>query len=730
MKKVKVLCVNECSYLSSGYARYGHNLLSLLNQDERLEIAEMGTFFNPYDNKMDSIPWIFYANFPGEGVSQEDKINFLKDVNCQMGYAMFDQLALEYRPDVVINFTDFWSQRFINNSPFRKCFKSLWLAPHDSIPQNLEWIEEMTLHDGVLTYSDWALDEIKKASPKVKLYGSVPPLCEPVFVPMNKKACRESLELNPNCKFVGTTMRNQFRKLFPNLFRSFKMYLDQTGVKDTFLYCHTSYPDGSWNIPDLIHYYDVANYVVFTYVCHNCKHVFADFYSDNKTCTKCGNITAKMPSTDKGVSVQELAKIYNVFDCYVQYSNCLARGELVQTSNGWKKIEDIKIGEMVLTHKSRYMKVLNTFEKPSPCKMFNIKLHENDDELNLTSEHPVLAFSRTLVNVEDNERSIEKWLVEQSNQEGKDKPEPSFVKVENLHPGDLLCKAIDSTNVESGEFCTKKTNTVGMFYKNYVCYKVKSITPIDYKDSVFNIEVEEDNSYTMKCSSVHNSEGFGLPQLEATSCAVPLMATDYSAMSDIVRKVGGQPIKVLYLQTEFNTGCTRAIPDDNHFVELLTKFFKKPTMVRNTLGYSARNLTYKNYSWEKTAQTWSNAILSVAQENSMWYSPVSLRHPAPYENRPMRNGEVSNSEYVEWLLREVAFIPEKLGTMFEAQLIRDLNYEMTTGSFRADNVNEDSILFNDNKLSPFSREKAWEEMKKIGDNINKLEELRGIRLGL
>ena len=41
-----------------------------------------------------------------------------------------------------------------------------------------------------------------------------------------------------------------------------------------------------------------------------------------------------------------------------------------------------------------------------------------------------------------------------------------------------------------------------------------------------------------------NSEGFGLPQVAAAACGVPVMSIDYSAMSSVVRKLGGTPLKV------------------------------------------------------------------------------------------------------------------------------------------------------------------------------------------
>ncbi|NIU01492.1 MAG: hypothetical protein GWN01_11420, partial [Nitrosopumilaceae archaeon] len=40
---------------------------------------------------------------------------------------------------------------------------------------------------------------------------------------------------------------------------------------------------------------------------------------------------------------------------------CFAPGQQVITEHGLKNIEDIQVGEKVLTHKGRYKKITNTF---------------------------------------------------------------------------------------------------------------------------------------------------------------------------------------------------------------------------------------------------------------------------------------------------------------------------------------------------------------------------------
>lgn len=72
---------------------------------------------------------------------------------------------------------------------------------------------------------------------------------------------------------------------------------------------------------------------------------------------------------------------------------CLPKGSPIITKMGIKPIEEIKIGDDVLTHKGRFKKVLRTSVRPFKGLMYEIKL--SDSELNtkgfkMTEEHPIL----------------------------------------------------------------------------------------------------------------------------------------------------------------------------------------------------------------------------------------------------------------------------------------------------------------------------------------------------
>jgi hypothetical protein len=82
-----------------------------------------------------------------------------------------------------------------------------------------------------------------------------------------------------------------------------------------------------WNIPRLIKESGIANNILLTYICSECKHVHVNFFRDSKTlCPKCKKLSAGFPSTQNGVSENALCEIYNLMDVYVQYAICEACG--------------------------------------------------------------------------------------------------------------------------------------------------------------------------------------------------------------------------------------------------------------------------------------------------------------------------------------------------------------------------------------------------------------------
>lgn len=76
--------------------------------------------------------------------------------------------------------------------------------------------------------------------------------------------------------------------------------------------------------------------------------------------------------------------------CIGGHAVCCFPETTIITNNGIKNIEDIEVGDYVLTHVGNFKKVLNVFERDVNEKIIKIKNNYNED-LFLTKEHPVFT---------------------------------------------------------------------------------------------------------------------------------------------------------------------------------------------------------------------------------------------------------------------------------------------------------------------------------------------------
>lgn len=156
---------------------------------------------------------------------------------------------------------------------------------------------------------------------------------------------------------------------------------------------------------------------------------------------------------------------------------CFKGDMKVVTDNGLVHISDIKVGDSVLTHKNRYQKVLNTMTYEEKDKLISI----NGIESTLTHKYYVVnKIDKDIIN-ESNLESFGFWL-------------PANQLDSNIH---LLIK-----------------NTV------FELIEIINIKEKEFLGNVYDIEVEEDHSFTIEGIVVHNSAcitrvktGVGIPQI-------------------------------------------------------------------------------------------------------------------------------------------------------------------------------------------------------------------------
>jgi glycosyltransferase involved in cell wall biosynthesis len=537
--KHKILWVGEASYLKTGYAIYAKEVLGRLHATGLFDITEFALYASASDERFHNIPWRAIPNLPNENNPEEIQ-RFRSNSGNQFGAWKFEEVCLNTLPSVVCDIRDSWMTSYQALSPFRRHYNLCWMPTCDASPQNKEWLDIFAKADNIFTYQDWSKEILlKESAGKINVLDSASPAADPAFRPYKDTPSKELLGLSGK-NIIGTIMRNQRRKLFPNLFRAFRQYINTYKDTDTILYCHTSYPDMGWELGDLLLEYGLTSRVLFTYICKLCNNVFPSFFNSAMcACPKCGKVAGEFCSVQRGPDNEQLASIINCFDVYSQISN---------------------------------------------------------------------------------------------------------------------------------------------------------------------------------------SEGFGMVLPEVASCGVPVMAVDYSAMTDVVRKLGGTPIKVLTKEMEIETGCYRAIPDEHDLIQKWHEFFSLSESAKLEKRKQVRKAYEENYSWDITAQKWRDLILHINAEahEKSWRSPPRFRQPQQYQEYP----QINNAQYARWLILHVLCDPTFVNSYIESKIIKDLNYGVTKKGLPETRFSDMSQDYSKPNYEQYNREKAYQQMLALCNKYNNWEKTR------
>jgi glycosyltransferase involved in cell wall biosynthesis len=320
-RKKRILFCSEASWLSTGYSVYTKEVLSRLSQVEDLEVAELACYADRNNPTIKSIPWKVYPNKP----LPEDSLfgAYSGNVSAQFGDHSFNNVLLDFQPDVVMDIRDWWMIEFEQRSPFRDFFHWAIMPTVDAKPQDVQWINTYASADAVLAYSEFGKKTLLEQCDDINFIDIASPAASESFSPVDdKRKHKMDMGVSPDAFIVGTVMRNQKRKLYPDLFKSFRKFLDSTKDSNSFLYCHTYYPDVGWDIPRLLDRYGLSSRALFTYKCKSCQDISVNFFQDTmQACSHCGNFSNILVGLSNSISEQDLSKIYNMFDIYVQYAN-------------------------------------------------------------------------------------------------------------------------------------------------------------------------------------------------------------------------------------------------------------------------------------------------------------------------------------------------------------------------------------------------------------------------
>ena len=169
-------------------------------------------------------------------------------------------------------------------------------------------------------------------------------------------------------------------------------------------------------------------------------------------------------------------------DVYTAGFPCFPKGTKIDTLSGLKNIEDIKVGERVLTHFNRYKRVRKTMKKIYKEEFYEIKT--NGKSIIATKEHPF--YIKEVLN-------------------GGFLTKSKWVEIKDITPGCYIGvprKTKEVLNLNSIEFTDS--------YLYWI--KIKEVNKLEKRSNVpvFNFSVETDESYTANGFASHNCQSFSI----------------------------------------------------------------------------------------------------------------------------------------------------------------------------------------------------------------------------
>jgi ADP-heptose:LPS heptosyltransferase/glycosyltransferase involved in cell wall biosynthesis len=352
---LKILFISEASYLHTGFSTYMREVLKRLHQKKYFEVFEFGSYGHgvKQEPRARDIPWKYYHNMPENFIEQYEYGDPHGDGGAQQRYSenQFGKWKLSYvladcRPDFVLMLRDNWMDtHVIKNDLIGNC-KTYWMACVDGYPQKWQWLGDYFQVDKLFAYSHFGkkvlerqsvctVAKLKQVKPLQVQNVHQPGVNIDVFKPFPKSEVKKTFGINPKWRFVGTVMRNQPRKLFPRIIEAFKKLKQKHPIEseNVHLLLHTSVPDVGWPIPELVTQNGLDDFVYYTYHCLQCHNIAiskfigpANPQGPFPNCPVCGaQGTFRTPSTQFGVSEQQLNLILNLMDVYIQGS--IAEGD-------------------------------------------------------------------------------------------------------------------------------------------------------------------------------------------------------------------------------------------------------------------------------------------------------------------------------------------------------------------------------------------------------------------
>lgn len=444
--KKRILFIGEASFLNTGFSTYYRELLPRLAATGKYEIAELGSYARQDDPRVQEFiqgRWKFYGVMP----TNEEESRVFQQSNPhprtrgqntnQFGEYKFAHTLADFKPDIVIDIRDWWMLEFQERNVFREWYKWIVMPTVDAEPQQEEWIQTYENANMVLAYSDFGIHTLRRQSSMAttgkRTMRIFPKAMRPgvdiaAFQPVDKQAIREHWNLAQDVPIIGTVMRNQSRKLYPDLIDAFAFmknkYKGEPRVDKAVLLIHSCWPDNVYSYDYPRHVYRLERYewmanhkkgirgdILQSLYCHACKQPSVTFVMNlhgrpvqdgriKMPCCYCGKNEASPPNTMMGFERGDLAKLYNLMDVYVQCSICEGDGMPIQEAKACG-VPTLVVDYTAMREKGRYPNYSHFEESGITEKTYTC--HKGGDVIEVDRYYyePETSCKRALPNIQD-----------------------------------------------------------------------------------------------------------------------------------------------------------------------------------------------------------------------------------------------------------------------------------------------------------------------------------------
>jgi hypothetical protein len=197
-------------------------------------------------------------------------------------------------------------------------------------------------------------------------------------------------------------------------------------------------------------------------------------------------------------------------------------------------------------------------------------------------------------------------------------------------------------------------------------------------------------------------------------------------MQSVADSIGALKVPVICLQTECETGCKRAIPDNNVALQYITDLYNTSDEKRKQMGYNMRKSTLSRYNWDDTANKWADYFdkTPIKNHTETWFSPPKILQSAT-EIPP----NLSIKDQVDFLFSHVLRKPDWIGNHMWKRTLRDITYKCTANSTSVDfYFNESHINNNIRNWGKFDIDLAHTHMAKMREMHNEWEKIRSNKI--